>query len=116
MHNMPHSYGCPFCNESKLEKEVEMFLNKKHIIFEKQKRFNWLGRQSLDFYLPKYNIGIECQGEQHYKPVDFGGKGIKWATEQFKYTIKKDNIKKRKCENNGVKLLYYSNFNKKIVL
>ena len=39
-----------------------MFLNKKHIIFEKQKRFNWLGRQSLDFYLPKYNIGIECQG------------------------------------------------------
>ena len=41
---------------------------------------------------------------------------IKWATEQFKYTIKKDNIKKRKCENNGVKLLYYSNFNKKIVL
>ena len=108
--------GCPFCNESKLEKEVEMFLNKKHIIFEKQKRFNWLGRQSLDFYLPKYNIGIECQGEQHYKPVDFGGKGIKWATEQFKYTIKKDNIKKRKCENNGVKLLYYSNFNKKIVL
>lgn len=43
-------------------------------------------------------------------------KFIKWATEQFKYTIKKDNIKKQKCENNGVKLLYYSNFNKKIVL
>lgn len=106
-HNFKYDYSKSF---------YIMFLNKKHIIFEKQKKFNWLGRQSLDFYLPKYNIGIECQGEQHYKPVDFGGKGLKWATEQFKYTVKKDNIKKQKCENNGVKLLYYSNFNKKIVL
>ena len=33
-----------------------------------QKRFKkWLGGQSLDFYLPDYNIGIECQGIQHFK-------------------------------------------------
>lgn len=28
---------------------------------------------SIDFYLPKYNIGIECQGEQHFTNVDSGG-------------------------------------------
>ena len=108
--------GCPFCNESKLEKEVEKLLTKNDITFERQKKFDWLGRQSLDFYLPKFHIAIECQGEQHFKPVDFGGKGIKWATEQFQYNVKKDEIKKQKCENNGVKLLYYSNFNKNIIL
>ena len=26
---------------------------------------------SLDFYLEKYNIGIECQGIQHFKYCDF---------------------------------------------
>lgn len=83
---------------------------------KEKKKFDWLGRQSLDFYLPKYNIAIECQGEQYFKPVDFGGKGIKWAIEQFQYNVKKDEIKKQKCENNGVKLLYYSNSNKNIIL
>ena len=28
---------------------------------------------SLDFYLPKYNMAIECQGEQHYKPIEYFG-------------------------------------------
>ena len=37
-------------------------------------------------------------------------------TEQFQYNVKKDEIKKQKCENNGVKLLCYSNFNKNILL
>ena len=35
-----------------------------------KKRFDWLGRQSLDFYLPKYNLAIECQGSQHY--IEYG--------------------------------------------
>ena len=70
------------------------FFRQNKIEYEYQKRFIWLGKQSLDFYLPKYNIAIECQGEQHFKPVDFGGKGIKWATEQFQYNVKKDEQKK----------------------
>lgn len=28
----------------------------------------------LDFYLPDYNVGIECQGIQHIMPINFGGK------------------------------------------
>jgi hypothetical protein len=32
------------------------------------------------------------------------------------YTIEKDKLKKQICKNNGVKLLYYSKFNKNIVL
>lgn len=34
----------------------------------------WLGKQHLDIYFTKENIGIEYQGIQHYKAVDhFGG-------------------------------------------
>lgn len=31
----------------------------------------FLGRQSLDFYFPKYKIGIEYQGKQHFASVEY---------------------------------------------
>ena len=65
----------------------------------------------LEFYLPKYNIGIECQGEQHYKPVNFNGKlSEKQLNENFKKQIERDNLKKELCVKNNITLLYYSNF------
>jgi len=96
-------YGCPKCKLSKLEKEIENLLSINEIDFEQQKKFNWLGRQTLDFYLPKFNIAIECQGEQHFKPIThFGGK------EKFIYRVMLDKNKRKLCNENGVKLLYYS--------
>ena len=106
--------GCPFCSQSKLETEVDEILKNKNVLFEKQKHFSWLGRQSLDFYLPEYNIAIECQGEQHYEPIDFAGKGKEWAIDSLKAIQKRDKLKKKLCENNGVKILYYSKVNKDI--
>ena len=38
---------------------------------------------SYDFYLPQYNLLIEYQGEQHEKPIDFTGKGMKYAKKRF---------------------------------
>lgn len=102
-HNHLKGYGCPKCSLSKLEKDIESLLVKNEIKFEQQKRFSWLGRQSLDFYLPEYNIAIECQGEQHFKPINhFGGE------EKFRYTICLDENKQKLCYDNGVKMLYYS--------
>ena len=99
--------GCQICNESSLENEIRVFLENNAINYIPQCRKNvltWLGRQSLDFYLPDYNIAIECQGEQHFKEnIIFGGKN------EFIKRIERDKIKKEICEKNGVKLLYYSN-------
>ena len=54
------------------------------------------------FYLPNYNIAIECQGRQHFEPVkDFGGE------KTFKESIYRDEKKLNLCKNNGIKLLYY---------
>jgi hypothetical protein len=98
--------GCPICNESKLEKELAFILDKLNLKYERQKRFKWLGRQSLDIYLKEYNIAIECQGIQHFKPVDFAGKGKEWANESFKENKKRDDIKLKKCLAHNIRMIY----------
>ena len=94
--------GCPSCNESKLEKEICLLLDENNIKHERQKRFKWLGRQSLDFYLPDYNIAIECQGRQHFESINYFG-----GTKTFFNTVKNDYNKLNKCKLNNICLLYY---------
>ena len=94
-------HGCPICNESHLEKTMKNILLENNIEFEQQKKFIWLGRQTLDFYLPQYNIGIECQGGQHFQAVEhFGGE------KEFQKLLRRDKIKKQKCDTNNLKLFY----------
>ena len=107
--NHLHGCGCPKCNLSHLECSVMNYLDEKKITYDYQKRFKWLGRQSLDFYLPNYNVGIECQGVQHFEPIDFAGRGVEWACKHFKYVISLDKQKKALCEKHGIKLLYFGN-------
>ena len=101
--------GCSKCNLSHLERSVMNYLDDMGIAYDYQKHFDWLGRQSLDFYLPDYNMGIECQGEQHFFPVDFAGNGVEWACKEFDKLIKRDKRKKALCEKHGIKLLYFGN-------
>ena len=101
--------GCPKCNLSHLERSVMNYLDGVEIDYEHQKHFKWLKQQSLDFYLPDYNVGIECQGEQHFFPVDFAGKGVKWACKMFNKTNSRDKQKKVLCEEHDIKLLYFGN-------
>ncbi len=98
--------GCPICNESKLESELASILDKQNVKYERQKKFKWLGRQSLDLYLPEHNIAIECQGIQHFKPIDFAGKGENWAKKSFEDIKKRDDRKLKKCLANDIKIIY----------
>ena len=96
--------GCLTCNLSHLERSVMNYLDEAGITYDYQKHFDWLGKQSLDFYLPDYNVGVECQGGQHFFPVEhFGG------DEGFKKILERDKRKFKKCQKNGIKILYYSN-------
>lgn len=101
--------GCPICGESKLERQVRKLLKNNNIEFIYQYRNKWLGKQSLDFYLPNHNIAIECQGMQHFEPIDFAGKGYEWAKKYFSYVQKMDKLKNKKCKNQKVNLIYFSN-------
>ena len=95
-------HGCKICNYSSLERTVEIFLKANNIVFEAQKRFEWLGLQSLDFYLPEYNIAIECQGEQHFNGW--------WKTGDRcnKEKIINNDIKKHDlCLEHNINIIYY---------
>ena len=98
--------GCPACPQSNMEGEMRQFLINHNIEFEQEKSFDWLKykrKMFLDFYLPKYNVAIECQGLQHFKAVDlFGGKKF------FDETLERDQAKFELCKNHGINLLYYS--------
>lgn len=95
--------GCPYCNESQLEERTALFLLENNIEFHRGKHFDWLGKKHLDFYLPEYNVAIECQGEQHFRPVNFfGGKN------GFKNTVKRDIEKNKQCTENKVNIIYYT--------
>lgn len=91
--------GCPICNSSHLEEKTRWALTDLGIKFEFQKRFDWLGKQSLDFYLPDYNIALECQGIQHYEQVEAFGNTLKEIQTRDKY-------KYRKCKLRGVQIRY----------
>lgn len=96
-----NGHGCQHCNQSRTEKEVERLLAEMNVRFETHKKFDWLGLQHLDFYLTDYDIAIECQGGQHFFPVEhFGGE------EEFRKTVERDKRKATLCEINGVKLHY----------
>ena len=92
--------GCPICCQSHLENKIDNLLTINKIEFERQKRFDWLGKQSLDFYLPKYNIAIECQGIQHFKQNEF--------YKNYNDIIERDINKYNLCKENSIKLLYYT--------
>ena len=98
--------GCPICRTSKLEKNIAKYLRISSIAFVSQKRFDWLGRQSLDFFLPQYNVAIECQGKQHFKHNCNFGSSREISLEKIQELDKK---KKDLCEENGIKVFYYSN-------
>ena len=102
--------GCPACKQSKLEKEVSSILDRSNVKYESQFSplflKNGKGQQTVDFHLPDYDIAIECQGKQHFKPVDFAGKGEEWANKLFEKNKKRDYIKLKKCLSNNIKMIY----------
>lgn len=113
--NILFGKGCPKCNESRGEKEIYKWLYNHHISYIRQKTFDDCRDQRplpFDFYLPDYNICIEYDGEQHFRPVElFGGE------EGFNKRMYHDEIKNQYCSNNKIHLLripYYSNIEEEL--
>ncbi len=86
---------------------VEIFENKGFNI-KQQKTFDDcrnIEKLRFDAYDVDNNIVYEHQGQQHYEPVDFAGKGKEWAEEQFKISHKRDLIKLEYCKKNNIPLI-----------
>ena len=59
----------------------------------------------FDFYLPDYNLFIEYDGEQHYKPVNYGYNDEEKAQQKFATVQKYDQLKNEYCKENNINLL-----------
>lgn len=101
----PHAHlagcGCPKCT---LKSQNKLFEKLKEVLQEElvwEYTTDWLEKQRIDIFIPKYNIGIEYHGIQHYEPVDAWG-----GEDGLKINQQRDTLKLEKCNNHGVKLLY----------
>lgn len=100
--------GCPECANQKPKSTGEVraleYFNSQNINYIKNKKYDDLlgingGLLSYDFYLPDYNLLIECQGQQHEKPVSvFGGE------EQFKIQQEHDKRKREYAKEHNIEL------------
>jgi len=90
--------GEGWISETELYYRIANTFNKHEVIHHGSPA--WLGRQHLDIYFPKLNIGIEYQGAQHYVAVDFFG-----GQEALEKTIERDKAKRKKCKENDCYLI-----------
>ena len=115
--------ACKYCNGYAGERAIATFLNsyslKENVDYFRNKTFDGLKDKKLlsyDFYLPKYNLLIEYNGEQHYMvKTYFHEKNISLeeAEENFKIQQKHDQMKFDFAKNNNINLLIISYKQKK---
>ena len=101
---------CPYCsNNFKGENKIMDFLRNNNIEFIPQyvyEECKYIQPMPFDFYLPKYNLCIEYDGEQHFKPISFGRSYTKEELEErFKIRKLKDEIKNTYCKEHNIDLL-----------
>ena len=99
---------CPKSIKFVKEKSVGSLLEEWNIKYEAQKKFDdCKDKRSLpfDFYLIDFNILLEYQGQQHYKPVKFGTQDIEEANSKYEYTKKHDEIKRKYCKEHNIPLI-----------
>lgn len=99
-------YRCGECgrlkNEKKCKEIIESITEKK---FKKIKP-KWLlnpktgGRMEIDCFNEDLRIGLEYNGEQHYRPISWYG-----GEKSFKKTKQRDALKKKLCKKNNIDLI-----------
>lgn len=104
--------GCPHCRESKGEKDIRDWLIINGIEFMPQYSYKELiGFERplyFDFYVPSAHLLIEFDGEQHYKPVRFGGMSKEKSEESYSKSKERDALKNKYCLDHDLPLLRIS--------
>jgi len=100
--------SCPSCNQSKGEKKMISILESFGYIPLTQYSFSdcrYKYKLRFDAYVKELNILFEYQGECHYIPIDYAGKGKEWAKAHFDISQERDFIKREYCIKNNIPLV-----------
>lgn len=110
--NFKQGYRCPHCskiNNSRGVKIIKKYLDSNNINYEQEVKVDGCINPEtntnlrFDFYLPDYNLYIEYDGEQHFKPT--GNFFTKERFEKIKYL---DNLKNEFCAENDLDLVRFN--------
>jgi hypothetical protein len=96
--------GLPWVGESWVS-ETELFIAIRDAFgcetpVEQHGQPGGFGRQHLDVWIPEWRVGIEYQGLQHDRPVDFFG-----GEEAWEISKRRDRLKRSKCTRMGIHLI-----------
>ena len=111
--------GCRKCHESTLETKIRVLLEDNGIEYVQEKSLRDLtdkilegsGRrpQRVDFFLPKYNVCIECQGQQHFTPTKFNTKMLtETAEKNYKIAVTMDKFKYESLIEGNYDIIYFT--------
>jgi hypothetical protein len=111
--------GCPTCNASKGELNIENWLKTHNVVYERQKSFDGCinpttqRRLKYDYYVPHVNLLIEYDGEHHFRPISFGSRSdtidsADRAQQQYEDVIHRDKVKNQFAKQNNIPLLRIS--------
>lgn len=113
-----HKYtGCPKCAAYHNENKIAKILDNWGYDYILQKRFpDCKDKNTLpfDIFIPRYNICIEYDGEQHFYPLRRGRQTEEDAERCFNITVLHDSIKNNYCKKHGIHLIripYYEKEN-----
>lgn len=108
--NRCRGQGCQICesSDSRLENITKQILEKYKYDFKSQVKFEGLvgtGGNLLSYDFGVYENGeldflIECQGGQHYEPVEYFG-----GMEKYKIQLEHDRLKRDFCQGNHILLI-----------
>jgi len=105
MNKHVEGHGCPHCRKSRGEKSIKLYLDKHYHHVITQHWFPSLRGDTgkplqYDFFVPQYNLLIEFDGAQHFKPYDrFGGK------EKYDQLVRYDAMKNIYALIHGIRIL-----------
>lgn len=94
------SWWSPFKSEEKLAQLISKLFPSLRI--ERNVRLAVLGGLELDLFIRDLSLGIEYNGEQHYKPVEYFGGEAKFAQQ-----IQRDERKRELCRELGIRLIEF---------
>lgn len=101
--NLLTGYGCPYCNQSHGERLINQVLTNAYSLKEGidfQYAYILPNGLHLDFYLSKQRIGIEYDGEQHFRAVKYFG-----GTASLKKQQQRDSQKDQYCQEYQIHLI-----------
>ena len=93
--------GCgAACSTSRGEVCAADIFNELGVRYQVQKKFNDFDMR-FDFYLPDYNIAIECDGAQHFRSIN-----NEWDSEtKLQETRARDKAKQKYCQEHNITLI-----------